>query len=81
MQPNLGSNLDAHLFEPATAITASSIETEIINVISNYEPRAAIQSINVIAMEDKNMFYIELKVFIGNQTTPSTINLLLERTR
>jgi phage baseplate assembly protein W len=81
MQPELGSNLDAHLFELATAITASSIETEIRNVIQNYEPRAKIQNINVIAMEDNNAFYIELTLFIGNQTAPSTISLLLERTR
>lgn len=81
MQPDLGSNLDAHLFELATAITASSIQTEIKNVINNYEPRATIQNINVIAMEDQNAFYIELSVFIGNSTQPSNITLLLERTR
>ena len=81
MQPLLGSNLDAHLFQLTTAITASSIETEIKNVINNFEPRATIHNLQVIAMEDINSFYIELTVFIGNQTTPSTINLLLERTR
>ena len=41
-QPTLGSNLNALLFEPISAITASSIETEITNVINNYEPRATI---------------------------------------
>jgi phage baseplate assembly protein W len=80
-QPDLGSNMSAHLFEPATAITASSLETEIRDVIENYEPRANIVDINVVALEDKNSFYIDLTFFIGNNTEPSNVNLLLERRR
>lgn len=80
-QPLLGSNVEAHLFEPATALTASSIETEIKNVISNFEPRADLVNINVIALEDINTFYIELTFFIGNNTQPTSVNLILERSR
>jgi phage baseplate assembly protein W len=80
-QPNLGSNINAHLFELTNAISASSIETEIKNVIENFEPRARITDIKVIAMEDQNAYYIEVAFFIGNNTTPTTINLLLERSR
>ena len=41
-QPTLGSNLNAFLFEQISAITASSIETEIKNVVNNFEPRVSI---------------------------------------
>ena len=81
MQPDLGSNMTAYLFEPMTAITASALESEIRDVINNYEPRAQVKDINVIAIEDKNAFYIELSFFIGNNTQPTSVNLLLERRR
>jgi len=81
MQPDLGSNMSAYLFEPTTAITASALESEIRDVINNYEPRAQVKEINVIAIEDKNSFYIELTFFIGNNTEATSVNLLLERRR
>ena len=80
-QPKLGSNLNAFLFENSSAITASALETEISAVISNYEPRARISAVNVTALEDQNAFFVELIVFIGNNTQPSSVNVLLERTR
>jgi phage baseplate assembly protein W len=80
-QPNLGSNINAHLFELSNAITAASIETEIKNVIENFEPRATVSDIKVLAIEDQNAYYIEVAFFIGNNTTPTSINLLLERSR
>ena len=80
-QPTLGSNLNAFLFEQISAITASSIETEIKNVVTTYEPRVAIDNIEVVAIEDANAFYVNLSFFIGNNTSPSEVNILLERTR
>jgi phage baseplate assembly protein W len=80
-QPTLGSNLNAFLFEQISAITASSIETEIKNVVNNYEPRVSIDNIEVVAIEDANAFYVNLSFFIGNNTSPSEVNILLERTR
>lgn len=80
-QPKLGSNINAFLFENTSAITASALEKEITSVILNFEPRAKINSLVVTAMEDLNAFFIELSVFIGNNTQPSSVNVLLERTR
>ena len=80
-QPDLGSNINAYLFEPVTSITAGIIETEITNVISNFEPRAKISDIVVTPMEDKNAFYVTVTFFIGNNTSPTAVNLLLERNR
>jgi len=80
-QPDVGSNLTALLFEPATNITASLLSNEIQNVITNYEPRATIQNILVNLTPDGNGFQVELSFFIGNNTIPSNVNLLLQRSR
>jgi phage baseplate assembly protein W len=53
-QPDLGSNINAILFEPATSLTAGILETEIRNVISNYEPRVQIDGLTVKPNIDGN---------------------------
>jgi len=80
-QPNLGGNIDKLLFEPATNLTASLIKTEIQNVITNYEPRAQIEDITVTGNIDGNSFTVNLTFYIGNNTLPTSVNLLLERSR
>ena len=80
-QPDVGSGLNALLFEPVSTITATLIENEIIRVITNYEPRARINTLYVSARPDQNYFNVSLTVYIGNQTSPTAINLILQRTR
>ena len=80
-QPNLGSNLSGLLFEPATNVTSSILADEIRNTITNFEPRAKINNVNVQFTPDKNGFDVFLTFFIGNNTTPTNVNLLLQRSR
>jgi phage baseplate assembly protein W len=80
-QPNLGGNIDRLLFEPATNLTASLIKTEIENVITNYEPRVQIEEIVVMSNINENSFTVSLSFYIGNNTLPTSVNLLLERSR
>ena len=80
-QPDLGSNVDAYLFENTTAITAASLETEIRNTILNFEPRVNLISVQVLSVEEQNAFFVELQFFVGNNTSPTSVNLLLERSR
>jgi phage baseplate assembly protein W len=80
-QPNVGSNLTGLLFEPATNITASILSDEIRSVITNYEPRAIINSIEVTLATDQNAFNVRLSFFIGNNTAPTNVSLLLQRSR
>jgi phage baseplate assembly protein W len=80
-QPNLGSNINAILFEPATGLTAGILDTEIRNVISNYEPRVQINELIVNPNADGNTFLIDLSFYIGNNTTPTAVNLILQRSR
>jgi phage baseplate assembly protein W len=80
-QPEIGSNLNKLLFENVDALTASLLQNEIINVIKNYEPRASINDINVTPNEDNNTYSVSLSFFIGNNSTPTAVNLLLQRSR
>jgi hypothetical protein len=79
--PNLGSNIDALLFEMVSPITASSLETEVRNVIDNYEPRAKLSDVVVSANPDGNAYNITITFYIENATAPTSVTLLLERNR
>jgi len=80
-QPTVGSSIGQLLFEPLSALTASQIEDEVARMIANYEPRATINQILVSAQPDSNAFNVYLSVYIGNQTSPTAINIILTRTR
>jgi phage baseplate assembly protein W len=80
-QPEFGSSVRGLLFENLDSITATTIKGEIERTIQNYEPRATVENINVIADYDKNGFKVYLEFSIVNQTTPITINFFLERIR
>jgi len=80
-QPELGSNINELLFEPITSITASIIEEEIKNTLTNFEPRVSVSEIVVTALPDQNAFFVRVTFFIGNNTAPTAVNLLLERNR
>jgi len=79
--PLVGSNLGKLLFEPATNVTASIISDEIQNTILNYEPRVRILGVEVLPTSNGNGFTVTLTFFIGNNTLPTTVNLLLQRSR
>lgn len=79
--PSLGSNMDALLFENFSTSTASIIESEIRNVISNYEPRAKLKDVVVSLLNDENSYSATITFFIENATLPTTVTLILERTR
>lgn len=79
--PSIGSNLDALLFENASSLTAASIETEIKDVIGNFEKRANVVDVKVKALPDSHAYEVSITFYIENATTPTTVNLLLERNR
>lgn len=79
--PQLGSNLDALLFENVGPITTNLLENEIRTTISNYEPRATLKEIVVSPMPDENAYNVTISFYIENATIPTTVTLLLERNR
>jgi len=80
-QPNVGSNLQQLLFEPATDITANMLNDEIRTTIKNYEPRVTVDMLQVIPNLDMNSFQVNMTFYIGNNSTPTAVNLLLQRSR
>jgi phage baseplate assembly protein W len=79
--PDLGSSLDALLFEMISPLTATAIEREIQTMVENYEPRATIDTIIATPLTDRNAYNISLSFYIENDTLPTTVTLLLERNR
>lgn len=80
-QPDIGSNVRKYLFEQMDSITASSLEREIEQVISNFEPRATIIKVVAEADYDNNGYSVTMEFLINNQTQPITITFFLERVR
>jgi phage baseplate assembly protein W len=80
-QPNIGSNIRQLLFDNLDAVTAAGIQREIEETINNFEPRAGISNVNVLAAPDENGYKVELEFFVLNNTSPVTINFFLERIR
>lgn len=79
--PELGSNINALLFEPDSPFTATSLESEITNTIKNYEPRANLVDVTVNPAPDNNAYRVQVTFYIENATLPTVVTLLLERNR
>lgn len=79
--PELGSQLEAVLFENISPSQASYVQTQVANIINNYEPRAKLQNVQVTADEIRNAYYVTVTFFIENATMATTATILLERVR
>ena len=79
--PEVGSNITRHLFEPMTVATTLRLETDIKNVINNFEPRVQLNNIKVQAVEDENGYNISLTFFIVNEEVERQTVFFLERYR
>lgn len=80
-QPDIGSEIDSLLFEPITPLTGNLLKDEIVRTINNYEPRVSIASLDVNAYPDQNGYNVSMFFYIGNQTTPTGVNIILKRSR
>lgn len=80
-QPYLGSNVKKLLFEPLDDITARTLETEIRNVLKNFEPRVDVIQVFVKADYEKNGFVVKLVFRPISLVTPVEITFFLERVR
>jgi len=80
-KPNYGSNISKLLFELMTPFTASTISSEIINTIRNYEPRVTLKSVDVVADYDNNAYNVSIEYYIQNLIQPFTADFVLSRLR
>jgi phage baseplate assembly protein W len=79
--PDLGSQITGLLFENISPIVASTMETIITNLITNYEPRARLQLVKVSSQPDQNAYNVSITFYVENATLPTTTTILLERNR
>lgn len=80
--PLLGSDVRSSLFDFVDFGTASVVESQILTVISNYEPRVSDVKVNVDPRADTNEF--EVTVFfniIGQEIPRQQFSFILEATR
>lgn len=81
MQPSLGGNITAMLFENITPAVLKLIEDNIRTTINLYEPRAELQNVAVTSNIDDNTVRVKITFYIKNVEQPIDLDVFLERTR
>jgi phage baseplate assembly protein W len=81
MQPNLGGNIKAMLFENITPATLKLIEEQVRETINLYEPRVDLIDVVVTSNLDDNVVSVQIEFYISSNQQPLTLSIFLERTR
>jgi phage baseplate assembly protein W len=81
MQPNLGGNIRAMLFENITPAVLTLIEDQIRTTIELYEPRAELIDVIVTSNIDDNIVKVTIVFYVKNNQQPISVDVFLERTR
>jgi phage baseplate assembly protein W len=81
MQPLVGSNIRAMLFENNTPSTIKMIQDLITETIQTYEPRATLLDVVVQSSLDDSTVEVGIYFYINNVEQPITLTVFLERTR
>ena len=79
--PELGCGVRDMLFENFTPMTGIFMRRKIEEVLTNYEPRASITSINVNEQPDRNGIDIVVSFYVLNSLEPVSITTSLQRIR
>ena len=80
-QPFLGCDVRNQLFELNDGMVESEVEDTISEVISQYEPRAELISVDADIKPDQHSVEVTITFRVINQQDPISINLMLERVR
>jgi phage baseplate assembly protein W len=81
MQPLLGGNIRAMLFENNTPAVIKMIQEQIKTTIEEYEPRAQLIDVSVKSAIDDNKVNITVYFYLNNIEQPISVTVFLERTR
>ena len=80
-RPDFGANLEALLFENIGPETELMIKSAVTDAINNYEPRALLNAVNVIALPDSNAYMVNIVFSVINKIDPISFNVILNRVR
>ena len=81
MQPNLGSNIRALLFENADVQTAYNLRELIYETIETFEPRCNLIDVIVEDDQDRNAYNLYITFTLVNRSEPQLLEFALERVR
>lgn len=77
--PQIDSRVGRMLFEQATPLTAMAIRSNIMDILTRYEPRARINDVVVVFNETYNLFEVTVSFLMLNAREVSTVNIAIER--
>lgn len=78
----LGSQVEDSMFELQSQETAINLELDIKTLLSNYEPRISVQTVQVTYPEDSNDLNIRISYnIIGISIPAQTVEFILQPTR
>jgi|TARA_R100000084_G_scaffold107679_2_gene68243 phage baseplate assembly protein W len=78
-QPLVGSRVNALLFEPLDPFTADALKEEVINTISQNEPRIELVNVSVTPIYEGNKLNITIEYKVVGLPIVETINFVLQR--
>ena len=81
MQPNLGGDIQAMLFENITPSVITLIEDKVRDTIEINEPRAELVDVIVSSNIVDNQVNVKIVFYIKNVEQPIALDVFLERTR
>lgn len=81
LDPAIGGNIRALLFEPMSSMTTTVLEDYITDTIKNYEPRAILDKVVVDPDYDRNSYEVTIQFRINSVEQPQTLTVALERVR
>ena len=81
MQPQLGGNIRAMLFENNSPAVIKLVQEQIKDTIKQYEPRAELIDVIVKSQIDDNKLEVAIYFYISNSEDQISVTVFLERTR
>ena len=79
--PELGCGVRDLLFENFTPMTGIFMRRKIEEVLSNYEPRANLTSIQINEQQDRNAIDVVVNFYVLNLPNPVSVTTTLQRIR
>ena len=80
-RPSIGSGAQKLLFDNLDASTSRLLENSIQQVITNFEPRATLIGVRVVAEFDENRYTAKIAFRVNNRPESFQVTLFLERIR
>jgi phage baseplate assembly protein W len=80
-QPNIGSDVNASLFEPNDIIMEENLRFAIQNAIRFHEPRVNLLEVQVTSFSEEDRVAINIVFSIINSMQVQNVNLFLRRVR